>query len=280
MGICYNRRRFRLKKTLPFHHNGLVPRGPQGRWVTQKLLQDWPPPYRIKENVRARRVILRIRPAVGLVVTVPKGFDPIGIPGILEAHRSWIEENLAAAMMAPPRGFCPDILPQKIFLAAVDETWEVLYEPRAEAPVQAFWVAEPRPQIRIRGDVSHVAACCRLIREWLKDQGRRRLPPWVEELSRKTGLPYTTLTVRCQKTRWGSYSARGTLSLNAAVLLLPKALARFVILHELCHSRHTLHDAAFRDLLQRHEPDARRLDARLRDPAYRFPPWYTASFGR
>lgn len=269
-----------MQKSSQWNDQGLVARGHQGRRVSKRLFQDWPPPYRINESARARRVILRIRPAVGLVVTVPKGFDPAGIPGILETHRSWIEQNLSAAMKAPPVGFSADILPQKIFLAAADETWDVLYEPRGGVPLQAVYVAEPRPQIRIRGDVSHVPACCQLLREWLIDQGRRRLPPWVEELSRKTGLPYTKLTVRCQKTRWGSYSSRGTLSLNAAVLFLPKALARLVILHELCHSRHILHDAAFRDLLQRHEPEARRLDAQLRDPKYGFPPWYTASFDR
>ncbi len=67
------------------------------------------------------------------------------------------------------------------------------------------------------------------------------------------------------------------MSLNAAVLFLPTQLARFVILHELCHSTFRLHDTAFWNLLQRHEPEARRLDAHLRDTSYRFPPWYAAS---
>lgn len=239
---------------------------------------DWPPRYQIKETARARRVILRIRPGVGLVVTVPKGFNRAELPRILEAHRSWIQETLTAVQERPEEILSPEILPEKVSLRAVDETWEVSYEPEPHARLQATWVAKPKPHIRIRGDVSRVPACCRLLRSWLQEQGKFWLPPWVDKISRETGLPYGRLTIRCQKSRWGSYSSQGNLSLNAAVLFLPDHLARFVIVHELCHSKHLLHDGDFHRLLNRYEPEARLLEAQLRDKAQQFPLWYAASF--
>ncbi|MEJ5366441.1 MAG: SprT family zinc-dependent metalloprotease [Desulfosoma sp.] len=246
--------------------------------MERKKPTDWPPPYRLKENSRARRVILRIRPDAGLVLTVPKGFDRAELPRILEVHRLWIQKNLTAAQEHPDKILSPEILPEKISLRAVDETWDVFYDLEPHARLQATWIAEPKPHIRIRGDVLQVPGCCRLLRTWLQAQGKLRLPPWVEKIGRETGLSYGRLTIRCPRTRWGSYSSRGHLSLNAAVLFLPAQLARLVIVHELCHSKHLHHDGAFHRLLERFEPDARRLEAQLKRQENEFPLWYRASF--
>ena len=243
-----------------------------------KRSTQWPPAYRITENARARKVILRIRPPGGLVITVPRGFDRRRLPEILEAHRLWIQATLAAVQEHSAQINPEQILPQTIHLAAVDETWAVTYELHPGVPSELSWNFHPKPHIRLRGDASRLPAVCKLLRTWLQQYGKRHLKPWVEQLSQQTKLPYKRVAIRCQKTRWGSYSSLGTLSLNAAVLFLPPRLARLVILHELCHGTCRLHDASFWQLLQKHQPDCRRLDAELRQNAHRFPRWYLFSF--
>ncbi len=120
------------------------------------IFSEWPPCYHIKTNPRARRVILRIRPTVGLVITIPKGFDRRHLPGILEAHRSWIQETLAAVKERPQPGLPADILPEKIPLAAVDETWEVSYEDQPGAPWRPPGLRNPA---RTSGSVGTSPAC-------------------------------------------------------------------------------------------------------------------------
>jgi hypothetical protein len=86
----------------------------------------------------------------------------------------------------------------------------------------------------------------------------------LEALSRNTGLPYGTVTIRNQKTRWGSCSMRGDISLNINLARLPGHLMDYVILHELLHTRIRGHGKAFWAGLCRLAGDARGLRAELR----------------
>lgn len=79
------------------------------------------------------------------------------------------------------------------------------------------------------------------------------------------GLPAPTrLRVRRMKSRWGSCTASGAVTLNSRLLEAPALCIAFVIAHELCHLRIRRHDAAFYALLTRLMPDWRERRARLR----------------
>jgi predicted metal-dependent hydrolase len=84
-------------------------------------------------------------------------------------------------------------------------------------------------------------------------------------LAAEHGYTYGGVTIRNQKTRWGSCSHRNTISLNIKLALLPAHYRDYVILHELVHTRHHNHGPAFWQELDRHVPGARRLARRLRD---------------
>ncbi|MEJ5349896.1 MAG: SprT family zinc-dependent metalloprotease [Desulfosoma sp.] len=238
----------------------------------------WPPVYRLRENARAKHVTLRVRPETGLELTVPKGFNPRRLPRILNHHRQWIEEALTKLQAMRQDFQRPDVLPKKIHLAAIDATWTVIYRPRFGNNLELFSIRESEPRLCLQGDFSRVSACCRLLRQWLREEAKRWLPFWVEAAARKTGLSFTKVRITTPKTRWGSYSSRGTVSLNAAVLFLPRELVDMVITHELCHSRSPRHDTAFWSLVARHEPHYQSLEAALRSATGRLPPWYLASF--
>ena len=70
-----------------------------------------------------------------------------------------------------------------------------------------------------------------------------------------TGGSYSRITIRDQKTRWGSCSSRGTLSFNWRLMLAPPAVLDYVVLHELCHLTHMNHSKDFWNLVASIMPD-------------------------
>jgi predicted metal-dependent hydrolase len=87
--------------------------------------------------------------------------------------------------------------------------------------------------------------------EILRSIAREHLPSRVETLSRKSGIKFHGVTVRDQKSRWGSCSETGGISLNWRLVLIPPKLQDHIILHELVHIRHFDHSRAFHTCLRR-----------------------------
>jgi len=71
----------------------------------------------------------------------------------------------------------------------------------------------------------------------------------------RLGLPRPTLKIRRMKTRWGSLSESGTLTLNVSLIQAPRECIDYVITHELCHLKHPDHSPAFYRLLEKVMPD-------------------------
>lgn len=82
-------------------------------------------------------------------------------------------------------------------------------------------------------------------------------PKRVAYFHQFTGGTYSHITVRDQKTRWGSCSAKGTLSFNWRLMLAPPAVLDYVVVHELCHLTHMNHSAAFWQAVESVYPDYR-----------------------
>ena len=70
-----------------------------------------------------------------------------------------------------------------------------------------------------------------------------------------TGGHYTSITIRDQKTRWGSCSSRGTLSFNYRLIFAPPKVLDYVVVHELCHLTHMNHSKDFWNMVASVMPD-------------------------
>lgn len=80
-----------------------------------------------------------------------------------------------------------------------------------------------------------------------------------------TGGHFTSITVRDQKTRWGSCSSRGTLSFNYRLIFAPSTVLDYVVVHELCHLTHMNHSKDFWNMVGTILPDYKSCRKWLRD---------------
>ncbi|MBR1931829.1 MAG: M48 family metallopeptidase [Lachnospiraceae bacterium] len=88
-----------------------------------------------------------------------------------------------------------------------------------------------------------------------RQQARRVFTNRVAYYHQFTGGHYTSITIRDQKSRWGSCSSRGTLSFNYRLVFAPPKVLDYVVVHELCHLTHMNHSKDFWDMVERIMPD-------------------------
>lgn len=92
------------------------------------------------------------------------------------------------------------------------------------------------------------------IRE-LADKAMADIPKRVASFAKQIGVTYGRITIRNQKTRWGSCSSKGNLNFNCLLVLAPENVIDYVVVHELCHRKEMNHSRAFWQEVEKVLPD-------------------------
>ncbi len=98
-----------------------------------------------------------------------------------------------------------------------------------------------------------------------KEEARVKLGKRLSELAKEHKFQYNKVSIRSQRTRWGSCSSKNNISLNMKLLHLPDQLIDYILLHELVHTRVKNHSQDFWSELETIVPNARTVDRQLRD---------------
>jgi predicted metal-dependent hydrolase len=104
-----------------------------------------------------------------------------------------------------------------------------------------------------------------LLEPWLRARAREFVEERVAARAAEMGIAASRLTIRDQKTRWGSASARRTLSFSWRLVMCPPWVLDYVVVHELAHLKVAGHSLRFWRLVEKHHPDSRQARAWLRD---------------
>jgi len=228
--------------------------------------------YAIRRSARARNIRLTLGPRDGLMVVAPQGVSLDAVTALVAGKASWVARHMARQATRHAQSVAERAChPGSIRLPALGESWRVQYLPSSSHTVRAR--TSGTAQILVLGPKEPAAGAHAALRGWLVERARKTLPPWLDRLAASAGWSYAQVAIRNQRSRWGSCSARGHISLNCKLLFLPPDLVDYVLWHELCHLHELNHSARFWQLLRRVQPHSDPLRQRLRTAWETIPAW-------
>jgi len=107
------------------------------------------------------------------------------------------------------------------------------------------WIAKTRNKLQARENEPALPPFTEEEKAEMKGLARELILPKVEQYSRALGVEAGKVTVRCQRTLWGSCTKDGNLSFNCLLCLCPPEVLDYVVIHELCHRIYMDHSKAF-----------------------------------
>jgi predicted metal-dependent hydrolase len=196
-------------------------------------------PYRVRRSDRARRVRVSVDAHGDVEVVLPRRSPERAAAAAIVELRPWIERRLADARAV------------RDAVAARGAAVPYLGTELALRP-------EPgRTRVHRRGDVLLVPGDDRApaaIERWYRRTAHREIAPRLDAAVAALGARYEKLTIRNQRTRWGSCSTTGAMSFNWRLLLAPEAVLDYVVWHEACHLLVMDHSPDFWALVRHHCP--------------------------
>jgi predicted metal-dependent hydrolase len=214
-------------------------------------------PYRIRRSPRARNARILVD-GEGVEVVVPRRFPLRAVEPLVREKQAWIERTLwrievARQEFPPPR---------------LEHGGEVPYLGERLTLNVRRERGRTRPHVKRRGGTLQVALGDGSLRDalesWYRRRARGEVGARLEAAVARAGTPYTTLSIRGQRTRWASCSSSGAMSFNYCLLLAPAEILDYVVEHEVAHLELHDHSRRFWRLLASRYPEWRAREDWLR----------------
>ncbi|MCL5047727.1 MAG: M48 family metallopeptidase [Firmicutes bacterium] len=263
--------------------------------------------FTLKKSKRAKHIRLTVNSTGQLIVVVPHTFDLDYLPTILEKKKSWIEKSLNNFKVYSDDSTTQNTsIPDTIELKAISTIFRVNVVPaqnlpatetqsrlfssdtifqndtftnrRHPDPVGKVKIKElPNNTLVINAAYGQTEEVLTKINSWLTIKAKQVLIPWLLGLAEEREMIVNSVAIRSQRTRWGSCSSTGKISLNKVLLFLPPDLVNHIMLHELCHIKEMNHSKRFWELLAAEDRNAQLAKSRLKKGWQLVPPWAIGS---
>lgn len=198
-------------------------------------------PLQVVPHSRARRLTLRIaRGGTAIRVTAPVSVGEKQIVDFIERHRGWIERRIDTypEERRPRHGGT---------LSYLGRTHRIEWSGRARGTVDRETMDDGSFRFLVHGEETHLP---RRIADYIKKQAREHLTERTEFYCEAVGKPYRSIKLKDTSSRWGSCSARGTLSYSWRIMMAPPGVVDYLVAHEVAHLVHFNHSRHFWGLVR------------------------------
>lgn len=193
-------------------------------------------PVTVRRSSRARHILLHVGTLDGSVELVLPQRVPLSEGmNFARSKRMWIEQRLARVQQRVP-------FADGVEIPVLGAPHIIRHEPSVRGRVRredGILIAEGRPE--------HLA---RRVRDWLCSEARREITSRVDEKARRLGQQRGRITIRDQRTRWGSCSHSGNLNFSWRLVMAPEPVLDYVVAHEVAHLREMNHSRRFWSLVE------------------------------
>ena len=202
---------------------------------------------------RAKRYVMRLRPDGSLRVTIPRRGSRAEALRFAERHFPWALRQRARlqSRAGEPTSWTDGTL---VLLDGTPERLTIVSTTDGLRATLGRVVTTVATGIDIRDAVRHA----------MRATAVRDLPPQLLALAAQYQLTVERVTVRDQRSRWGSCSRTGTIALNYRLIQMPPAVRRYILIHELAHLEHPNHSRRFWTFVESMDPGFRESERWLK----------------
>ncbi len=209
-----------------------------------------------------KTLAIHVHPDRSVTVKAPAGSDFAAVEGFLRKRAPWILRKQAEFAALPPRQ------PSRRYVSG-ESFWYLGRQYRLKViEGEREWVKLARGYLEVttpnKTNTAYVQA---QVEVWLRKQAQRHFAERVVALLprfKPLALPEPELAVRAMKSRWGSCTGKGKITLNLHLMRAPKPCIDYVVVHELCHLVEHNHGKGFYALMDRVMPDWRKRREELK----------------
>ncbi len=214
--------------------------------------------YTVIRSYKAKHARLEIRPEAGLTVVLPAGYRPERAQELILKKQRWVVDKIRTLERAGIEQRTPLKTGDRLPYLGRSMKIETRESGSRAGDVK---VGEDRLVVCLApGDDLHVP-----LERWYREQAKLKIEPMVAELSRLMALPYNRVTLKSQRTLWGSCSRKRNLNFNWRLIMTPEQVIEYVVIHELAHLRQMNHSPRFWQIVEKHCPRWREHRKWLRD---------------
>ena len=226
-------------------------KGPLKPLVRSIQLEKETIPYILIYSNKAKYLRLQIKNKGKLEVVLPRGYQVTDAEKFLRQKSVWIKKHLVASARTEGNFY---LLGHEI---KVTQNYD-LFVKRHKISIKDHHLKIISPSGAIEDTVT-------IYNTWLRKLAKKSLVARVQIIADNLNFEIGRISIRGQKTRWGSCSKTGNLSFNYNLLKFRKEVVDYVIIHELCHLKQMNHSEKFWKLVAGFSPNYKKLRKELRD---------------
>lgn len=201
-------------------------------------------PYKLVKSRRAKYIRIKISTVGELSVVLPRGISEKHAHVFLHKKSPWVSKTIANIPVVENEKF-----PEYLDLKLLNQKWKIKYiKTDINNDNQLKEISEDC--LEISGSLEDWDDVKKRLNQWCKIKAKVIFKSMIEALAEEHGFHFNRLTIRSQKTRWGSCSINKNISLNSKLLFMPINVAKYVMVHELCHTIEMNHSSRFWQLVE------------------------------